>query len=104
MYAQYDRDRVSGTYEKVVLLEAAAKAEAVRDAAFKAAFDALAAQLKAGGGDLDTAAVLARINEVGQAVAKAEARAGAAEAEVQRLRTQLASAAKAEADALGAAG
>lgn len=49
-------------------LIAAATAEVARDAAFRAAFDALAAAITEGGGNVDTAAILGAINDAVDAV------------------------------------
>lgn len=78
-------------------LEAAAAADAVRDAAAKVAIDALATALAGAGGSVDSAAVIARIN----AVAAAEsATVTALHAEVASLRAALAAAAHAAGDAI----
>jgi len=89
------RARLVGMEAKVDQLLTAADADAVRDAAMKAVLDALAA----GGTSVDTAAVIARINEV--AAAESTTVAGL-RAEVASLRADLAEAAQAAADAFDA--
>lgn len=95
---QFYLDRISASYDAVVRLEKAAAAEAVRDAATKAAIDALAGALTAAGGSVDSAAVIARINEV---AAAESATVAALRAEVADLRARLAASAQAAADAYG---
>jgi len=81
-------------------LQAQAAADAARDAAAKAAIDALAAAITAGGGSVDSAAIIARIN----AVAAAESQAVAAlQAELADLRADLAAAHRAAAHAIDSA-
>lgn len=91
-------------------LLAAAAADEVRDTAALAAINGLVAAVKAGGGSVDAAPIVAAVNavrdeartrfaELAAAVAKAEQRAAAAEAEVEQLRHAQHVAALAEADA-----
>ncbi len=89
------RARLVGLEAKVDQLLTAAVADAVRDAATKAVLDALAA----GGTSVDTAAVIARINEV---AAAESATVTALRAQVASLRADLAEAAHAAADAFDA--
>lgn len=86
------RARLVGLEAKVDQLLTASAAEAVRDAATKAVVDALAAS----GGSIDSAAVIARINEV---AAAESATVAELRAEVADLRARLAASAQAAADA-----
>lgn len=74
--------------QAVQRLEVAAAAEAARDAAAKAAIDALAAALSKGGGDVSSAAIIARMDEI----------AAAESAAVTALRTDLAASRQEAAD------
>jgi hypothetical protein len=80
-------------------LVAAAAADEVRDRALEVAVEALAAAIRAGGGIVDTAPILARINVV---AAQAQAQVAALQGEVARAREAERAAAAALADALGA--
>jgi hypothetical protein len=93
------RARLVGLEGKVDQLIVAAAADAARDAAAKVAIDALATALAAGGGSVDSAAVIARINEVADAESTTVT---ALRAEVASLRADLAEAAQAAADAFDA--
>lgn len=66
----------------VLALRADATAEKVRDAGFRAAFDALSAAIQAGGGSVDVAAIKSKIDESAASV-KAEI-----EQEISVLRTE----------------
>ncbi len=74
-----------------------AAADQARDTAAKAAIDAIAATVAAGGGSVDTAAVINRINEV---AATESTTVAALRADIAQLRTRLAAAAQAEATSL----
>lgn len=89
------RARLVGLEAKVDRLLTAADADATRDAAMKAALDALTG----GGTSVDTAAVIARINEV---AAAESATVAELRAEVADLRARLAASAQAAADAYDA--
>jgi hypothetical protein len=98
-YEQYDRDRLSATYDAVKRLEVQAAADAARDASAKVAIDALSAAVAKGGGSVDSAAIIARMD----AIAEVESTTVAAlRAEVVSLRAALAAGAQAGADALSA--
>ncbi len=90
------RTRLVGLESKVDQLIVAAAADAVRDAATKVAINALATAVAAGGGNVDSAAILARID----AIAAAESQTVAAlRAEVVALRQRIGAAQQAEATA-----
>lgn len=78
-------------------LETAAAADAVRDQAAKVAIEALATALAAGGGSVDSAAIIARMDTI---AAAESATVTALRGEVASLRAALAAAAKAAADKL----
>ncbi len=90
------RARLVGLESKVDQLIVAAAADATRDAAAKVAIDALATALAAGGGSVDSAAIIARMD----AIAAAESQTVAAlRAEVVALRQRIGAAQQAEATA-----
>lgn len=72
-------------------------AEEARDAAAKAAFDALAAAVMAGGGNVDTAAILAEMNRLATQESMVVT---ALQEHIAELEQRLVAAARAEADAL----
>ncbi len=91
------RARLVGLESKVDQLIVAAAADATRDAAAKAAIDALATALANGGGSVDSAAIIARVD----AIAAAESQTVATlRAEVTALRQRIGAAAQAEATEL----
>jgi hypothetical protein len=104
------RNWTAGTLQAVGRLEAAVAEEKTRDAATATAITALAELVKAGGGDPDTAAILARIDASGAAVrADVEQRhqaemteLGRVHADVLRDRDAQIAALTAELDRLGA--
>lgn len=96
------------TAAQATRVEAALAASAVREAGMRAAVDTLAELVRDGGGDIDTTAILNRIDqraaEEQQIVQGLTARVAELEAELAEHRRRVALAAQAEATALGELG
>lgn len=107
MYEQYDRDRVNATWSTVTQLAkdvaVANAADATRDAAAAAAIKALGDALAAGGGSVDSAAVIAAVRAEADATRDLVEQVHQAEAEELRERIGVLTAKLAEAQRAGAA-